>query len=180
VVDHRRTRSLLFASRPSTFGQVAMLGSAVRAGAVALGAALLCACAGGERPTKLVQLCVRDDEGIRQLKSELAAIAKDQQLEFSDNGDAVKRDLEAVGYTAQDRKNGGVVVSLTARRKDGMGLSALNVGLFPYQIALGFSTGKDRAESSKFAEDVVARLRQRWSIEDVRAGAGVTPNANCR
>lgn len=163
-----------------SFGDIAMFRSDFRVVAFALSVVLLCACSRGERPIKLLQFCAKDEEGIKQLKIELAAIARERQLEFSDNGESVKRDLEAVGYTERVRKNGSIVVSLVAKREDGMGLSALNAGLYPYQIALGFSAGKDQAESSKFVEDVVARLRQKWTLDEVPSGAGVTPNENCR
>jgi hypothetical protein len=72
------------------------------------------------------------------------------------------------------------VISISVERGDGPGLSALNVGLNTNQVALGFSGDRDQAEGRQFAEEVIARLRLKWEVEEVPNGTDVLPSENCR
>lgn len=141
---------------------------------------LLCSCAAGERPSRLVQLCVRNDEGVSQFRTELKALASERHMKFAENGDEVRLDLEKAGYISPGQKKGDPVINITVEREDGLGLNALNVGLHTYQVAIGFSGGRDQAEGRQFAEEVIARLRQKWNVEDVPKGTGVLPSDTCR
>jgi len=101
-------------------------------------------------------------------------------MSFAENGYEVARDLEQAGYVSPGQKKGDPVINMTVEREDGLGLNALNVGLHTYQVALGFSGGKDQAEARQFEEEVIARLRKNWNVEDVPKGTGVLPDDNCR
>lgn len=140
---------------------------------------LLCGCTAGEPPSKLVQLCLNNDEGVFQFKKELMAVAEARHMKFTDNGDALKNDLETVGYAERTQKGVNLVIHVIVARADGTGISALNVGLPSYQVALGFSAGSDHAEAKRFAEEVIGRLRRHWNVEDVPAGTGAKPSDSC-
>jgi hypothetical protein len=63
---------------------------------------------------------------------------------------------------------------------NGMGVTAINVGLPGYQVALGFSGSSDSSLARRFAEDVTKRLEQHWRVETVPAGSGATPKPGCK
>jgi hypothetical protein len=157
-----------------------MSGSAVRICALATLALMLCGCWGVKPPILLVQTCVHDNAGAAQLLDELRVVASSSGMQFVDNSSAAKRDLEIVGYSGRERDDGSPVINVDVRRSDGMGVSAINVGLPGYQIALGFSEGSDQLEARRFADDVVKRLEQHWQVEKVPPGSGALPKPGCK
>jgi len=60
-----------------------------------------------------------------------------------------------------------------------MGVTAGNLGLPGYEVALGFSEGSSGAEAREFANKVVKRLEQHWQVEIVPAGTGAKPMGGC-
>jgi hypothetical protein len=148
-------------------------------GALVLAATALCGCARGERPFRLVGLCVESDAGIDELKRELATIARSQNMKLIDDSEVAKRDLDDVGYLGKRRNKDDPVVTVVLDREDGLGLGVTNVGLSPHQFAFGFSAGRDVAEANRFAEEVIARLSARWKVQDAPKGSGVLYSEGC-
>src|SRR5919109_3991946 len=140
--------------------------SALTLSAIVAIAALPYACTRVESPFRLVHLCVNDTNGIVLLKRKLEAIASKHQLEFRDDSDAASRDLAVVGYDEGNGEKAKSVINYLGIRSDGMGFSATNLGLPAYQISLSFSHGSDPKEAARFADAVVAQLRQDWTVED--------------
>jgi hypothetical protein len=148
-------------------------------GAIFLLLSMFIACARGERPFRMVDVCVGSDAGILELKSDLATVARSWNMKMIDDSEITKRHLEVVGYSGKGRRKEDPVVTVELDREDGMGMGVTNTGLSPHQLALGFSSGRDLAEANRFADDVVARLSAKWTIKDAPKDSGVLYSDTC-
>ncbi|MGY3265497.1 hypothetical protein ACVWZN_001570 [Lysobacter sp. HA35] len=145
---------------------------------IALGAAILLfsGCVGGQGPFLQVQLCVASPGGVDHLKAELETIARNEHVRYIDGSRQTTRDLKLLSPKPQNFHTDGRLVNVGIEA-DGYGLMAGNLGLNPYQIAVGF--GPDTPEARLFADRVVKRLAQRWPVTRVPSGSGVLPDPTC-
>jgi len=127
-----------------------------------------------------VQFCVHDRAGAAELVADLKDIASAKHMEFFDSSTATANDLAKSGYRGRERADGSPVINVGVLRNDGLFVGGGNLGLPGYQVQLGFTEGSDRAQSNRFAEEVVARLRQRWPVRVLPPGAAAAPMADCR
>jgi hypothetical protein len=97
-------------------------------------------------------------------------------MSFIDGNASAERDLKAMGVKTDPS---APVINLGVERKDGMGLTAGNLGLPNYQVALGFSEGSDSAEAHRFADTVVRKVSEHWHVVVVPAGRGALPLVTC-
>jgi hypothetical protein len=111
---------------------------------------------------------------------DLKGIAGSNHMEFSDSSAATAKDLAEIGYRGRERSDGSPVINIGVLRKDGLFVGGGNLGLPGYQVQLGFTGGPDDAESNRFAEEVVARLRQRWRVRVLPPGSPARPMPDCR
>jgi hypothetical protein len=139
----------------------------------------LCACSEGKQPDLLVQVCLRDDHGVSAFKSTLQSIAAREQMHYIDSSDAVAKDLKTVGATGDRMHIQNGLVHVSVEGGNGIGLSATNVGLNLYEVAVGFSDGPQLNESARFSGSVVKELSQQWQVKTVPAGSGALPDVNC-
>jgi hypothetical protein len=63
--------------------------------------------------------------------------------------------------------------------KNGLGVTAGNLGLPSNQVALGFTTGSDAARAHRLSDRLVGALSKRWRVERVPRGKGAFPMSNC-
>lgn len=110
----------------------------------------------GERSSTIVQLCLGDEQGLASFKQLLQAIARSEQLTFIDGSDATRRDLEAIGSDLGRPP----VIHMAMEREDGTGLTAANLGLPGYQVAVGFAPATTRP----FADRVIRELKVHWPV----------------
>ena len=71
------------------------------------------------------------------------------------------------------------MINIGSEGGDGLGLMAGNVGLPGYQVAIGFSEGRDPAAARQLAARTVQRLKVRWTVKTVPEGHGALPLKNC-
>jgi hypothetical protein len=79
----------------------------------------------------------------------------------------------------RERAGAGRSIDVRVMRSDGMAIGATNLGLPGYQVAMGFSAGSNATEAQEFANRTLLRIRQRWLVKSVPAGAGAKPMADC-
>jgi hypothetical protein len=141
---------------------------------------LLSACEGGKGPFRMVQICLGDAQGVSRFVEEMKSIAKSENMEYVDGSANTRRGLDNIGYAGSERKNGSPLIHVGVERRDTMGVTAGNLGLPGYQVALGFSEGSNPAEARAFADRTVKRLSQRWKVEVVPDSMGAKPLPGCR
>ena len=133
----------------------------------------------GSRPLEIVQLCVRDEQGITDLKSALKSIAEEQNMKFVDGSSATARDLREMAQTDSHIHAHGGLLYVGVERGDGLGLEAGNLGLNTYDIAVGFSGSPTKKQAQAFADFVKARLAARWPLKSVPQNRGALPDPTC-
>ena len=133
----------------------------------------------GEREFRLVQVCVGNDNGIAELKTLLRSVAASERMTFVDGSARTTQDLSAIARRRGHPVSATPVLNIGVERPDSMGLTAGNLGLPQYQIALGFSKGGDPRAAQEFSDRVVAALGQHWRVEAVPAGRGALPISSC-
>jgi len=140
---------------------------------------LLSACTQANPRFLLVQVCLADQAELDELIADLRSLAAAERMAFEDTSESAKRGLAAVGHPGVERTRGSPVVEVSVYRADGMGVTAGNLGLPGYQIALGFTDGRHEGDGRLFANSVVKRLEQRWRVVTVPDDRGALPLPDC-
>lgn len=128
----------------------------------------------GERPFLLVQTCLGNDKNVALWISTMQEIARSQNMAFIDGSKATQGDMARLKVRVDGR-----LINISIERRDGMGLMAGNLGLTPYEVAIGFSEGSNPIEAHQFADLVVKTLKQRWDVQVVPSGLGSFPMKGC-
>jgi hypothetical protein len=140
---------------------------------------ILCSCV-GKSSFQVVELCVRNQADLEFLKDELRQIAAAENLTYIDASGYSAQQLRDIGYSGAQRTDGSPVVFMQIGRKDGMGVGVGNTGSPGFQIALGFTAGRDSGEAARFSKRVIAQLSQRWNVWSVPKGTGAMPMKDCQ
>ncbi|MEO8306973.1 MAG: hypothetical protein ABI616_02910 [Pseudomonadota bacterium] len=127
----------------------------------------------------MVQLCLNDEEGVAAFKQILQDIAIEQGMRYMDGSGEAMRGLRAVNATGEHMHSSGGLVHVAIEGDDGLGLSAGNLGLNLYDMAIGFSHEPSDEVASHLSDLVVAKLKERWAVKTVPAGKGAFPDPAC-
>jgi len=65
-------------------------------------------------------------------------------------------------------------------RGDGMEVIASEMNGPGYQVAIGFSEVDDCAETKRFANSVIGRLRHKWRVDIIDPSYGIEPASDCK
>lgn len=136
-------------------------------------------CSPAKEPFLMVQLCLANEQGVESFLSAMRAVAVKNSMEYIDNSGQTQRDLQHIHESNKNVPLNKRVLNVGVRRSDGMGLSAGNLGLPNYQVAVGFAEGSNLAQAHHFADSVVRTLSQLWHIETIPAGRGAFPIKTC-
>jgi hypothetical protein len=140
---------------------------------------VLCGCSSGKPPFLMVQVCLRDEQNLALFTNTLKSIAQAEHMNYLDNSAVTQNELASIYRKLKKANPNGLVINIGVVREDGMGLSAGNLGLPTYQVALGFSEGSSSSEAHRFADLVVGALGQTWQVEIVPNGQGALPMKTC-
>jgi hypothetical protein len=140
---------------------------------------VLYGCTQGKRPFLIVQVCLRDEQNLALFTSMMKSIAQSERMSFIDRSAATESELRSTDHVLDKLKQDTPIVNLGIEGKGGVGMSAGNLGLPNYQVALGFSEGSDPPGAHAFSDRVVSRLKARWHVETVPAGKGAFPLKTC-
>jgi hypothetical protein len=100
-------------------------------------------------------------------------------MRYIDGSMGTTRDLKAIGAAGKNIHTDGKLVNLGVEADSGPSLTAGNLGLNAYDIAVGFARGQETDAANAFSNRVVARLKQHWSVETVPKGSGALPDPKC-
>lgn len=106
-------------------------------------------------------------------------VAQSQKLKFIDNSVQQGDDLEAMGADKTLKSNAAYAIDVHIEGAGGMGVTAGNLGLPRYQVALGFTKGPDADTAHRLSDQLIRALSQRWRIETLPKGAGAIPIKTC-
>lgn len=138
-------------------------------------------CGTGERPFRMVQLCLVNTGEIGTMKAVLRQVAATNKLPFYDNSKETEADLNSIAEVQKNTPVAHPTVSVGTVGPTAMGFSAGNFAEAPSQIVVGFSKAGDPVAARKLSEAVVQALSRRWRIHDVPnvATSGAFPLKDC-
>jgi hypothetical protein len=140
---------------------------------------MLSSCGQGKSALFTIQLCVDNDNGVAAFKQLLQSIALEQGMRYIDSSGTTMRELRAVGATRENMHSNGGLLFVGVEGDGGLGLTAGNLGLNIYDVAVGFSAEPSVDAATRFADHVVARLKQSWTLNAVPEGTGALPDPKC-
>ena len=147
---------------------------------LSIGIILLSGCTKQRDETFLtVQMCVHDQAGVTHLKDVMRAAAKAENLQFVDASLETGESLKAMGADKALKRDASLAINVGIKGKGGTFVMGGNLGLPPYQVALGFGTGSDAAKAHQLSERLVRLLSDEWAVKAVPQGKGVFPMASC-
>jgi hypothetical protein len=132
-----------------------------------------------QEPFLMVQMCVVDQTGVAKLKDVMRSIAKLEDLTYIDNSAQQGASLKAMGADKLLKQDAALAIDVHLEGDRGLGVSAGNLGLPPYQVALGFTEGTDATKAHRLSDRLVKALAQLWQIETVPQGQGALPMKTC-
>lgn len=136
--------------------------------------ALLSGCT-GRRAFLTVQLCLGGEQDVVRLVDMMKSVAKAQGMDFVDGSERTQRELADLRVAPKYK-----LIFFGVEQDGGMGVLVGNSGLSAYEVSMGFTDGADPIAAHRFANLVVGKLKQRWTVYVVPAGRGALPLAACR
>jgi hypothetical protein len=142
---------------------------------------LIAACTTAQRNNKVIQFCLYDTAGIDDLRSVMRSFADAQSMTFVDNSARTQAELRRIGLNSAPLPQGEPLINMGIYGHGGLGVTAGNLGLSGYQIALGFTEGGDATKGKRFADALVRQLDQRWELVEAPHPdeRGASPLPNC-
>ncbi len=126
---------------------------------------------------KQVELCVQNEDGVRAFKNTLKGIASSKSMSYIDGATSFSESINDIrGKDSVDSKD---VIYIGVEGKDGLGLTAGNLGLAKYQIAIGYTAGRSESEALQFERDVNSKLIENWDVKEIPDGSSALPDRSC-
>lgn len=147
--------------------------------AFSFGALFFSGCAKRDETFLTVQMCVEDEDGIMRLKAMMRDAAEAENLHFVDSSARTGDNLKAMGADEVLGRDAASAINIGIRGEGGTFVMGGNLGLPPYQIALGFGTGSEPGKGHQLAQRLVPLLSDEWDVKTVPKGQGVFPMSSC-
>jgi hypothetical protein len=142
-------------------------------------ASCVAGCAGAQSAFEQVQMCVGNERGVAELKRVMRSVAQSENLQLIDNSAQQAQNLKEVGADRPLKRDVSRAIDLHIEGESGLGVTAGNLGLPPYQVGLGFTEGRDPAKAHRLANHLISRLSQRWDVQRVPSSEGIFPMKGC-
>ena len=135
---------------------------------------MLSGCTAHQDTFLTVQLCLHDEQNLVSFIHIMKSTSQSQGMDYGDRSAATQRELTTLNVNPNYK-----VINIAAENKDGVGWAAGNLGLSAYEVAVAFSEGTNPTEAYRFADMVVATLKQKWPVYVVPNSRGALPMKNC-
>jgi hypothetical protein len=124
-------------------------------------------------------MCVVNDRGVAELKTLMRAAAASENLQFIDNSANAASDLKEIGADKLLHRDASLAIDVHIEGEHGLGATAANLGLPPYQVSLGFTEGRDPAKAHRLSKQLIEALSKHWRVEAIPSGKGAMPMKSC-
>ena len=136
-------------------------------------------CARAQEAFQTVQMCVDNQRGVAELMNVMRTVAHSEGLQFIDNSAQQGVDLKNMGADKALGRDAAYAIDFHIEGESGLGATAGNLGLPPYQVGLGFTEGDDPAKAHKLANKLIRELSRRWDVQKVALTKGILPMKSC-
>lgn len=126
-----------------------------------------------------MQICVVDERGVAEVKNVMRAVARSENLQFIDNSAQEAHDLKDTGADKALKRDASHAVDIHIEGENGLGVTAGNLGLPPYQVGVGFTEGSDPPKARRLANHLITSLSQRFNVQPVPSNEGMLPMKGC-
>jgi hypothetical protein len=109
----------------------------------------------------------------------MRSVAQSENLQFIDNSTQQAQELKDVGADKAFNRDVSGAIDLHIEGENGLGVTAGNLGLPPYQVGLGFTEGRDPTEAHRLANRLIGSLSQHWNVQRVPSNQGILPMKGC-
>lgn len=144
-----------------------------------IGVILFSSCSKRDETYLTVQMCVHDQEGVKNFKDIMRAAADAENLQFVDGSLETGENLKVMGADKALKRDPALAINVGIKNAGGTFVMGGNLGLPPYQVALGFGAGSDPAKAHQLSDRLVRLLSDKWDVETVPQGKGVFPMNDC-
>ncbi|MHA6316624.1 hypothetical protein ACXYN8_03055 [Altererythrobacter sp. CAU 1778] len=144
-----------------------------------IAAVALNGCSRAQQAFEAVQMCVDDQDGVADLKNIMSAVAQSEGLQFIDNSAQQGAELKSVGADKALGRDAAYAIDLYIEGENGLGATAGNLGLPPYQVGVGFTEGDDPIKARKLANNLIRALSKRWDLQRVAKNKGILSSHSC-
>ncbi len=142
-------------------------------------AILIEGCSPTQTAFRSLQICVVDQRGVAILKGLMREAAAFERLQFIDNSARQGRDLKYIGADGLLKRDASLAIDIHIEGNGGMGVTAGNLGLPAYQVAIGFTEGADPAKAHRLAARLIQVLAKQWQVETISVHKGAMPMKSC-
>ena len=136
-------------------------------------------CSRAQEAFETVQICVGNEQGVAALKNVMVAVARSEGLQFIDNSAQQASDMKAIDADKALKRDVALAIDFRIEGPNGLGVTAGNLGLPPYQVGMGFTEGDDGPKAHQLADRLIGTLSQRWDVQRFTHGKGVMPMKAC-
>jgi hypothetical protein len=105
--------------------------------------------------------------------------AASERLQFIDNSAQQARDLKYIGADKLLKRDASLAIDVHIEGNSGMGVTAGNLGLPPYQVAIGFTEGADALKAHRLAARLIQAPSQQWHVVTIPVDKDAMPIKNC-
>ena len=140
----------------------------------------LSGCGTGKRPFLIAQVCLRNDQDVAAFEREMSSIAGVEGARFIDGSANTQKGLEAIDNPHVNKiLMSRPLVNIGFDIGEGVGVTAGNLGMPGYQVALGFSEGSNSTNAHRLANAVVGKLAEHWRVETQSGNTGAKGMKDC-
>lgn len=141
---------------------------------------LLAGCSIHHKPHALmVQMCLKNDQGVSDFLNLMQTVAVSEHMNFVDYSAETQEKLKTINAKYAKLATPSSVINVDIVSGDRLVVTADNLDLPIYQVSVDFTGDLPPADTQRFIDVLVPRMREQWEVEVVPAGSSPAPIKTC-
>lgn len=142
--------------------------------------ALLAGCSSSHKPQALmVQMCLKNDQGVSDFLNLMQTVAASEHMNFVDYSVDTQEKLKTINAKYAKLATPSSVINVDIVSGDRLVVTADNLNLPTYQVSVDFTGDLPPADSQRFIDVLVPRMRELWEVDIVPAGSSPAAIKTC-
>jgi hypothetical protein len=131
---------------------------------------LLSGCPSGKPPALMVQLCLKDDQGVSDFLNLMQSVATSEHMNFVDVSADTQEKLKTIHAQYAKLATPNSVINVDIESGDRLVVTADNIDLPTYQVSVDFTGNLSPVDKQQFVDVLIPRLRAQWQVDTVPVG----------
>jgi hypothetical protein len=140
---------------------------------------LLSGCTSGKPAALMVQICLKDDQGVSEFLNLMQSVATSEHMNFVDVSAETQEKLKAIHAKYAKLVTPSSVINVDIESGDRLVVTADNLDLPTYQVAVDFTGGLSPADTQRFVDLLIPQLRAQWQVDAVPVGTHPFAMTSC-